>query len=349
MRRLFILLSFILSFGIIKGQESNFNFSAYVDAYYAYDFSEPDSQQKQYVTQAARHNEFNINMALVKAAYKADKFRGNLALQTGTYPSINYAAEPTELAQMINEANVGIRIGENSWIDAGVLGGHFGYEGVFSLDNELYTQALATEYTPYFQTGIQFSTELNESLSFRAVLLNGWQNIYETNDAKSFGMGVDYVVNDKISFSYGNYFGNEGDDVSGVKFRIHNNTYVSYASDKISSTAIIDITSQERFNSQDNGTVFFFTWVNKLTLSESWGVGARFEYVSDPDQVLFTTAAPKFQTSSVTSSLNYSPVPNVSFKIEGRLFIGNEEIWRSSERIADNTFMINTGLAIRIE
>lgn len=348
MRRLFILLNFILSFQVIKGQESNFNFSAYVDAYYAYDFNEPDFQQKQYVTQAARHNEFNINLALIKVAYEADKFRGNLALQTGTYPSINYA-EPTELAQMINEANVGIRIGEKSWIDAGVLGGHFGYESVFSLDNELYTQALATEYTPYFQTGIQFSTELNESLSFRAVVLNGWQNIYETNDAKSFGMAVDYVVNENISFSYGNYFGNEGDDLSGVKFRIHNNAYVSYAKDKISSTAVIDITSQERFNSQDNGTVLFLTWVNKMTLSELWSVGARFEYVSDRDQILFTTLAPEFQTSSITASLNYSPLPNVAFKVEGRLFIGSEEIWRSANKIADNTFMFNTGLAIRIE
>ena len=169
-------------------QESNFDVSAYLDFYYAYDFYDPAAKQRQYVTQAARHNEFNLNLGFIQTEYASDNLRGNLAIQIGTYPTANYGGEPNAFAQLIQNASVGVRLGEKTWIDAGVMGGHFGYEGLISMDNELYTQALATEYTPYYQTGVQLSSELSDKLNFRAVVINGWQNIYETNNGKSFGI-----------------------------------------------------------------------------------------------------------------------------------------------------------------
>ena len=329
-------------------QEDGFRFSGYLDTYYAYDFGKPANHQKQYVTQAARHNEFNINLALIKATYTSDRIRGNLALQTGTYPSVNYA-EPTPLAQMINEANVGFRLGRSIWIDAGVMGGHFGYESVFTMDNEVYTQALATEYTPYFQTGIQVTAQVTEDLSVKAVVLNGWQNIYETNDAKALGLGVNYNVSENLTVSYGNFLGDEGNDIVGKKVRFHNNAYASYVLGELKTTLVVDLTRQELFNSTANGSTFFLTWVNGYRFTDLFSAGFRYEYVSDPDEILFSTIAPGFHTNIVTLSGNYSPFENLVVKIEAKSYFGKEDIWTSGPDIGNSTFMINTGIAIRFE
>ncbi len=361
----FIKILVLLFFGIYRlhaqdttsKEVGDFELMVYGDVYYAWDSNEPIDNQKQYVTQAVRHNEFNINLAALKVAYDTHIIRSNITIQTGTYPITNYA-EPNPLGQIINEANIGVKIGENTWIDMGVMSGHFGYESAFSLDNELYTQALVTEYTPYYQTGIQFSTQFRENIAFRAVVVNGWQNIFEAepipgtgfNTAKSFGLAVDYSLNEKLSFGYGNYFGNEGNETTGKKYRFHNNLIGQYVGNSFSSILSLDLTAQELLTSNKNSTVLFITWINKFDLTDYLSIGARYEYVADPDQILFTTIAPGFQTNIITASLNYYSTKNSVFKIELKQYYGEENIWTTGKDIEDanNNFMINAGLAIRI-
>lgn len=333
----FFLISFISIIIISSVSAQGISFSYYLDSYYSYDFTEPVGNLRQYVTQAARHNEFNINLALIKASYEDEKFRANLALQTGTYPSVNYA-EPTALAQMINEANVGVKIGNSSWIDVGVMGGHFGYESVFTLDNELYTQALATEYTPYYQTGIQYSNQINEEITVRAVILNGWQNIYENNDDKAAGLGVDYQLNDQIMISYGNFVGREPNFGNDIRF--HNNVAASYSQDQLSGALSLDYTIE----GQDN--VLFITLIGKYQLNEKLSVGGRYEFVDDENGVLLGT---NFNSNIITSSLNYHFAENIAFKTEAKLYFGNEPIWNVTNGSRYNNQVLSAGLAIRIE
>ena len=331
-----------------ESEEGDFSLSVYGDSYFAWDSNKPIGNQKQYVTQAVRHNEFNINLAAVKVSYDTHQVRSNITIQTGTYPLTNYN-EPNALGQLINEANIGVKIGEQSWIDIGVMSGHFGYESAFSLDNELYTQALVTEYTPYYQTGIQFSTMLAKDVALRAVVINGWQNIFETNNAKSFGLAVDYHWNEQFSFGYGNYFGNEGNDVTGKKYRFHNNLVSRMKLEKFTSTISLDLTAQELLTSSKKSTVLFITWINKFDLTDYLSIGARYEYVEDPDQILFETIAPGFQTNVISASINYHPRENAAFKIELKQYYGEENIWTAGEEpVSNNNFMINAGLAIRI-
>lgn len=77
-------------------QESPFSLTGYADVYYAYDFSRPVDNSRLFVTQAARHNEFNLNWAYLLAAYDNGRIRGHFALQTGMYVQYNYAHEPND-------------------------------------------------------------------------------------------------------------------------------------------------------------------------------------------------------------------------------------------------------------
>ena len=69
-------------------------FGAFVDAYYAYDLNRPRALDRAFTTTAARHDEFNVNLAFVEAVLAAPRLRGRLAVQFGTSVQANYAGEP---------------------------------------------------------------------------------------------------------------------------------------------------------------------------------------------------------------------------------------------------------------
>ena len=67
--------------------------SGYVEAYYAYDVGNPsDHNRPGFVYSHNRHNEVNLNLGFIKAAYATGKVRANLAIMTGTYANANLAA-----------------------------------------------------------------------------------------------------------------------------------------------------------------------------------------------------------------------------------------------------------------
>lgn len=338
------------------GQGSDFTVSGYLDLYYAYDLYEPAGQQRQYVTQAARHNEFNLNLGFIQADYSSDNLRGTLALQVGTYPTANYGGEPNPFAQLLQTASLGVRLGESTWLDAGVMGGHFGYEGLLSLENELYTQAMATEYTPYYQTGVQLTSNLSDQLTFRAVVVNGWQNIYETNDGKSVGIGLDYAVNETWGISYGNYLGK--DPVNGQdRLRFHNNFYLTFNKNKYSSAFVVDYMLEDLTNDAlDNDALaltvntdlLFITWVHQVIINEKWKVSGRYEFVEDPTNVLFSSPTGRFQSHIGTLALRRYITAHSMFSLEFRQFIGEEDLWvsRDNETGSANG-VITAGLTMR--
>jgi Putative beta-barrel porin-2, OmpL-like. bbp2 len=98
-----------------SAKKGSFTFSGFADAYYAYSLNDPSSKNIDYAYNHSRHNEFNVNLALLSVKYSSDKLRSNVALQAGTYPQFNYAAEPSML-QHIYDANVGVRLCKSFWL-----------------------------------------------------------------------------------------------------------------------------------------------------------------------------------------------------------------------------------------
>jgi hypothetical protein len=109
--------------------------SGYIETYYVYDFANPsDHNRPGFVYSHNRHNEVNINLGFVKAAYATDQVRGNIALMTGTYANANLAAEPGVLRNIF-EANAGVKLSKkkNLWVDAGIFASHIGFESAIGL------------------------------------------------------------------------------------------------------------------------------------------------------------------------------------------------------------------------
>src|SRR5687768_74637 len=102
------------------GQVKAVTWSVFADIYYTYDFNKPPHHEKpSFLYNHNRHNEVNVNLALLKISYKKDRIRANVGLMAGTYAQYNLASEP-ELLRHLYETNIGVKISRkmNFWIDA---------------------------------------------------------------------------------------------------------------------------------------------------------------------------------------------------------------------------------------
>ena len=130
-----LILIFFLFFSYSVASAGSVEFGAFVDGYYAFDTASPDTRDRAYTTQPARHDEFNINLAFVDVQYSnSDELKARVALQVGTSVEANYATEPTlgifsneDMVKFIQEAYVGVKVAERTWVYGGIFFSHIGY------------------------------------------------------------------------------------------------------------------------------------------------------------------------------------------------------------------------------
>ncbi|MGZ8510898.1 MAG: outer membrane beta-barrel protein, partial [Chitinophagaceae bacterium] len=125
-------------------ENKKLTWSGFVDAYYSLGFGQSSNHEiASFLYNHNRHNEVNINLALMSLSYKDSTTRANFSLMAGTYPQYNLAAEP-ELFRHIYEANAGVRLARTKeiWIDAGILPSHIGFETAISKDCSTLTRSL---------------------------------------------------------------------------------------------------------------------------------------------------------------------------------------------------------------
>lgn len=266
--------------------------SGFVDTYFAWDGGHPGSLDRPFTTQAARHNEFNVNLAQVAVTLGGERVRGRLALQAGTSVQANYAAEPAvgalsggSLSRHIQEATAGYRIGRDLWVDAGIYFSYVGGESWMSRDNANYTRSLVAEYSPYYLSGARLTWQPPASpFTIQLHVMNGWQNISETNSGKAFGGRIDWRATPALTLGYGTFIGNELPDSVPPRTRVFNQALAKLI-------APGDVTVQGQVDYGIQGGSRWFGWVvtARKALTPTLAMGARAEQYSDPDQVIVAT------------------------------------------------------------
>ncbi|MEP7235457.1 MAG: outer membrane beta-barrel protein, partial [Ignavibacteriota bacterium] len=213
--------------GVAQPNDSlTIKWNGYVDTYFMFDFNQlPNNVASHPFTQPRRHNEFNINLAHIEVDINSADIRGVLALHCGTAVQGNYAAEAAvySLAPLIHQAWAGYRVASNLWIDAGVYPAPYGFESWISRDNKTYTRSIVADYSPYYQTGIRATWTPSELITVGVNVINGWQNMAETNNDKALGLTLGYTPSGTISFTYNNFIGNEMPTGTPAATRFYNN------------------------------------------------------------------------------------------------------------------------------
>lgn len=345
MKKIFLYL-LVLSYFEAKAQDSvrNTVFSGYVEVFYAYEFNEPNNNKRpSFLYSHNRHNEVNINLAFLKAAYSEKNLRANLALATGTYMADNYANESSVFKNML-EANIGWRFGKKIWLDAGVLPSHIGFESAVSKDCWTLTRSLMAENSPYFESGVKLSFQSNDKWTASFLVLNGWQRIERINNTPSVGSQVVWKPTDKVTVNWSTFYGNDRPD-STKQMRFFNNFYGIFQINKaFGIIAGFDLGSEQA----SKGSSEYQFWyspniIARIQLNEKWTLAGRFENYTDLEGVIITK---DFRVNAYSINLDFAPLSNALLRVETRLLDSKNKIFSSNSVLKNNNFYLTTALAI---
>lgn len=334
-------------------QKPQWRISGFADVFYVYDFNEPKGTERQpFLFNHNRHNEFNLNLGLVKLDVNHSKYRANFALQTGTYANDNYAAEPG-LLKNIFEANIGISLNKknNLWLDAGILPSHIGFESAISMDNMTLTRSLLAENSPYYLTGAKLTFSPNDQWEIAGLIVNGWQRIQrlEGNSLLSFGTQVNYNPNDNVLLNWSTFIGTDDPDTTR-RMRYFNNFYGQFQlTEKLSLLAGFDMGIQQRTKSS---SVYDF-WlspviIGQYIINETWKTAIRAEYYQDETGIIIPTESVNgFQTAGLSLNIDYSPSPNIVGRMEGRWLNSRDNVFETKSNMTNHNFIIGASIAIK--
>jgi hypothetical protein len=348
-RFLYLCCLFVSIVNAQQSHQSHFTFSAYGELYYSYDFSNPANHEKApFLYNHKRHNELNANLLLVKASYEEDMLRANLGIMTGNYAQYNLSAEPT-WAQFIYEGNIGVKLSKkhNTWLDAGVLPSHLGFESAIGADCWTLSRGLYAENSPYFETGVKISnTSKNGKLLIAAMYLNGWQRIKKPDGIQkpSWGFQFHYKATDKLLINYSNFIGTDKPDSLHANRHFHN-FYAQYEpTNRFGIIAGFDIGSEKSIDGR-NQVWYCPVLIIKQKLSKKSTVAIRGEYFFDENQVIITTSTPNgFQTYGLSANIDYDVHSRLKVRFEGKMFDSKDPIFFKSK---STNYSLTSCLAIR--
>jgi hypothetical protein len=328
--------------------------SSFVDAFYVYDFNQPQGNIRlPFVFNHNRHNEFNVNLGLVKFGVEHSKYRANLALHAGTYANDNYAAEPG-LLKNIFEANVGLALNKKNtlWLDAGILPSHIGFESAISTENPTLTRSVLAENSPYFLTGAKLSFAPNDKWEIAALVVNGWQRIQrlQGNSLPSFGTQVSFSPSEKVNLNWSTFIGTDDPDTTR-RMRYFSNLYGTFqVGEKFNLIAGFDLGTQQQFKESSAYNLWLsLIAIAQYKIAQRWQAAIRTEYYQDETGVMIPTGTNNgFQTIGVSLNIDYAPIKHVMCRIEGRWFNSVDNIFVTPTGSSNNNFMVAASVAVKL-
>lgn len=334
-------------------QRPHLNISGFLDLFYVVDFNKPSGDKRQsFLYNHNRHEEINVNLGFVKLGLQHSKYRGNLAIHSGTYSVDNYAAEPGVLKNIF-EANVGVSLAKknNLWIDAGIFASHIGFESAVSIDNWTLTRSLLAENTPYYLSGVKLTSNPNEHWELAALIVNGWQRIrrLQGNSIPSAGTQVKYAPTQRVTINWSSFIGTDDPD-STRRMRYFNNFYGQFSlTEKLGLIAGFDIGIQQRSkHSSSYGYWLSPVIIGQFLINKSWKTAIRAEYYQDQSGIIIRSATPNgFATTGLSINIDYSPTKNSMCRLEGRWLKSKDQHFEHSDSFTTSNFIIAASVAIR--
>ena len=305
-------------------------FFGYVGVYYGYDFNNPASLTRPgFIYSENLHNQIGVNLALLGARYTSDLFRGTFAIQTGTYPEANYAAEPG-VFKNIYEAWGGVKVAKSLWLDAGIFLSHIGLEGPNSRDNLTLTRSIMADNSPYYEAGAKLTYDPGKKWLVSVLAINGWQVIRDRNQNEALGTQVQFRPSPKWLLNSSTYVGegrNAPDSISR-QIRYFHNFYVTYdPSVKWKVAAAFDTGWEEKYQQSGYNAWQGASLIVRRRTTTRTGIVGRVEYYHDPAGVLAPTRVGGLNTVGYSLGFDYLPVPRVILRAEAKQFVDQNDVY----------------------
>jgi hypothetical protein len=338
MKRWICLLVVLILFFFGKSQDSTeekkLKLSGFLDLYYQYDFDNPASNERpSFIYNHKRHNTVAVNLALLQLAYKGKKIKANLGLMAGDYSTYNLAVEPG-LLKHFYEASVGYNFTEKLSVDAGIFPSHIGSETAISKDCWNLSRSLIADNSPYYEMGVKLNYLVNEKWTTSLLLLNGWQNIKETNSGKAIGTQIQFKPNVKWLFNSSSFIGNEQPDSSAKSIRLFHNFFVTHSlSPKLNTTFLFDVGTEGK-------NVWWGTAVMlQYIIDEKFNTAFRAEYYKDRQGVIVKGYEPMgFEVAGISYNIDFIPAKFIRFRTEAKYLHAADDIFLKDGVSKKNNF-----------
>lgn len=319
--------------------------SSYTEVFYAYDFNRPDNHERPaFLYNHNRHNEFNVNLAFLKAKMEGARTRGSLAFMAGTYANANLAGEPGVLKNLF-EAQAGVRIAPKWWLDAGVMPSHIGFESAVSKDCWTLTRSLAAENSPYYESGLKTTFTPDSNWTISALVLNGWQRIRrpDGNSGPAFGLQITRTSG-QLTLNYSAYAGAEFPDSVRRRRQFHNLYAIVQVHERFGVIAGFDLGAQQKPGNETGQDIWFTpVLISRYTLNDTWALSARAEYYQDVGGVII---APETRLQGYSLNVDYKPEQHVLVRLEGRLLQSRDRIFQTQTGQSTSNFCITSSVSV---
>jgi hypothetical protein len=277
-------------------------------------------------------------------------------LQAGTAVQANFAGEPAigsnsgpSLSRTIQEGVVGIRVRPGLWIDGGVFFSHIGQESWISRDNPTYTRSFTADYTPYYSSGVKVTWAASPTLTAQVHLLNGWQNIAESNERKALGARLDWTPRAGIALGWAGFRGDEQPESSPRRMRDFHQLFARLEPRSNLTLWLTADRGWERPAAGSTSTWGSLTAIAERRLSPTLSVAGRVERYTDRDGVLIPVSDPRgFDVTSASFGVNVRLPEGAQWRTEARGYWSDGMVWPDRHGRRRTTAALVTSLSITL-
>ncbi len=323
------------------------DFSGFIETYYAYDFNQPSDNQKiPFLYNYNRHNEFNINNALLRVKASYDNFYASFAMHAGTYVEDNYAAEDINL---ISEAIVGIYLDDKRKhvIEMGIMPSYIGFETATSASNLTLTRSMLADNSPYFMTGVKYQFQSNDKWTFATLLTNGWQRIAKPDKSAlpAFGSQITFKPTENATLNWSIFIGDEPTGL-GLRTRYFSNLYFDYQwNERWRTIAGFDIGIQRSSVGNNYENWLSPVLIAQYSFNSKWQTAIRTEYYQDENNVIINVNDSAFKTFGNSLNVDFLPMKKVKIRMEARWLKSQEPIFIRNNQLVEDNFFITTSMS----
>jgi hypothetical protein len=326
----------------------NLSINGYFDFIYAAGFHDPtraatvDFGRRQYTSSPLFADKFTMPYAYLGATYELDKLTFRLALHTGDIVESLYAQE-IESMRLVREASLNYQFTKRFSVEAGIFPSLYGFEIFLSKENLHATRGYIADFAPDYEAGVRLKYEVNKDWSVRLMVLNGWQEIKDSNGKKALGLVVQRDNHKNSFFNWGVYLGDVREiGESFYRSRMYHNIFWKYTIDRWTFVPMLDLAYQLQSGAPETELFMIApAFSARYRFNTDWSLASRWDMVHDPKNMIpelngklvtpslinATNNTNGWQSQSITLTLERSFNSNFVMRLENRYTVNKDKLF----------------------
>jgi len=305
--------------GVVSSGGQPVSFTGLLDTYYTYNTNSPDDGTNTLYYTNPNSRGFGLNQAKLEIDANGDGpvgFRSDIWFGSGAR-LFRDGLEPGPLEDVIYlQQAYGYYLFENgAELDVGLFGTIAGLEVAESHLNWNYTRGILWAWNePFSHLGAKFSTPLSDTFTATGMLVNGFDNAFDQNAGKSYGLQGSWAPSDRFNTTLTWIHGPENDLTNDGWQRnvswnfyggLHEKFEVMANFDYISATDPFDVTA----------TSWGIGGYARFNATDKFRIAQRFEYFDDLDA---RSTGVEHILKEYTLTFEYAPEPRFITRLEYR-------------------------------